>query len=150
MDIIALIISGISLLIAIVSFFYSLPAQKLQNKLNQMELKLKEYELAKKEKENLKKACVEARVIKIAKGKYRLKVWNSGNETANNVIAEFNEESKIIIGDKEKMPFEILEPQKSFELWIIYHMGCANKFTITTSWEDLNGNKFSKSQMGDI
>ena len=148
MEIAALIISGVSLLIAIVSFFFSLPAQKLQNQLNQMEIKLKEYELA--EKENQKEACVEARVIKISKGKYKLKVWNSGNDIAYNVTAAFNEESNIIIGDREKMPFEILEPQKNFDVWLVIHMGSANKFTITTSWEDSSGKKHTKSQMGDF
>ena len=150
MEVAALIISGISLLVAIVSFFFSLPSQRLQNKLNQMEIKLREYEISEIEKENLKAACVEARVIKISKGKYKLKVWNSGNDTAYNVTAAFNEESNIIIGDREKMPFEILEPQKGFDVWLVIYMGCANKFTITTTWEDSNGNEYTKSQMGDF
>ena len=102
------------------------------------------------EEENEKKACVEARVYELSNGKYRLKVWNSGNVSAHNVTARFNEDSKIILMDREKMPFEILEPQKSFELVIVIYNSSARKFTITTEWEDEKGEKQSKTQMGDL
>lgn len=150
MEIIALIISGISLLVAILSFGFSLPAQKLQNKINEMEIKLKEYELNQIERKNKKAACVEARVIKISSGKYRLKVWNSGNDTAYNVSAYFKDGANIMIADDDKMPYEILEEQKGFEMWLIIHMGSANKFKIITEWEDAAGTKQSKEQMGDL
>lgn len=150
MEIIALIISGISLLVAILSFGFSLPAQKLQNKINEMEIKLKEYELNQIESKNKKSACVEARVIKISSGKYRLKVWNSGTDTAFNVSAHFEDGTNIFIGDHDKMPYEILAEHKSFEMWLITHMGSANKFKIITEWEDFTGTKQSKEQMGDL
>lgn len=150
MEIIALIISGISLLVAILSFGFSLPAQKLQNKINEMEIKLKEYELNQIESNNKKVACVEARVIKISSGKYRLKVWNSGNDTAFNVSAHFEDGTNIMIGNHDKMPYEILEENKSFEMWLITHMGSANKFKILTEWEDSEGNKQEKVQIGDL
>lgn len=150
MEIIALIISGISLLVAILSFGFSLPAQKLQNRINEMEIKLKEYELHQIESKNKKVACVEARVIKISSGKYHLKVWNSGNDTAFNVSAHFEDGANIMIGDHDKMPYEILSENKSFEMWLITHMGSANKFKIITEWEDSTGAKQSKEQMGDL
>ena len=82
----ALFISGISLLVAIISLIKSSKAQRLQNKVNELELKIKQNELDRiaKEKEAESLACVEARFITVGKGKHRLKVWNSGNATVYN------------------------------------------------------------------
>lgn len=95
----ALIIAGISLLVAIISLFKSSKAQRLQNKVNELELKIKQNELDKiaKEKEDSVLACVEARFITVGKGKHRLKVWNSGNATAYNVSARFDGDVGIMI-----------------------------------------------------
>ncbi len=148
----ALIIAGISLLIAIISLFKSSKAQRLQNKVNELELKIKENELERiaKEKENAELACVEARFITIGKGKHRLKVWNSGNATAYNVSARFDGNVGIMIIDQEKQPFEELEARKSYELILVTHTGSASKFRIITEWTDANGEKHSKTQMGDF
>ena len=87
MEIAAIAISGVSLLLSVISFIVSIKSQKLQNKVNEMELKLKKYELAEKEKEQQKAPCIEARINHIAKGNYRIKIWNSGNAAAKNVTA---------------------------------------------------------------
>ena len=91
----ALIIAGISLLVAVISLYKSSKAQCLQNKVNELELKIKQNELDRiaKEKEDAVLACVEARFITVGKGKHRLKVWNSGNATAYNVTARFDGKS---------------------------------------------------------
>ena len=97
----------------IAAFFVSLIALKRSNdtlkvqvQLSEVEEKLKEYELALKKHEleriqaeeiEEKKAAIEARVIRISKGKYRLKVWNSGNEKAYNVAVFIPEEYNVII-----------------------------------------------------
>ena len=61
----ALIIAGISLLVAVISLYKSSKAQCLQNKVNELELKIKQNELDRiaKEKEDAVLACVEARFI---------------------------------------------------------------------------------------
>ena len=148
----ALIIAGISLLVAIISLFKSSKAQRLQNKVNELELKIKENELERiaKEKENAELACVEARFITIGQGKHRLKVWNSGNATAYNVTARFDGNVGIMIIDQEKQPFEELEARKSYELILVTHTGSASKFRIITEWTDANGEKHSKTQMDDF
>ena len=96
------VVKGVALYVMpIAAFIVSLIAlkrsndtMKVQVQLSEVEEKLKEYELALKKRElekiqaeenKEKKANIEARVIKISKGSYRLKVWNSGNETAYNV-----------------------------------------------------------------
>lgn len=148
----ALIIAGISLLVAIISFFKSSKAQHLQNKVNELELKIKQDELDKiaKEKEDAEFTCVEARFFTVSKGKHRLKVWNSGNATAYNVSARFDGDVGIMIMDQDKQPFEELEARKSYELVLITHMGSASKFRIVTEWTDSKGNHKTKTQMGDF
>ena len=146
----ALIIAGISLLVAIISLFKSSKAQRLQNKVNELELKIKQDELDKitKEKEDAELACVEARFITVGKGKHRLKVWNSGNATAYHVSARFDGDVGIMIMGQEKQPFEELE--ESYELVLITHNGSASKFRIVTEWTDSSGNQHTKTQMGDF
>lgn len=148
----ALIIAGISLLVAIISLFKSSKAQRLQNKVNELELKIKQNELERiaKEKESATIACVEARVINVGKGKYSLKVWNSGNATAYNVIAQFDGDVGIMILDEEKQPFEELEARKNYELILVTHFGSSSKFKIITEWTDSNGKHHKKTQMGDL
>lgn len=109
-------------------------AQRLQNRVNELEFKIKQYELDKIEAEKAEAAlsCVEARVIHISRDECRLKIWNSGNIKVYNVSARFEEGSKIFLMDS-KMPFDELEPKKSFEDHIVVHMGSARKFRITTS-----------------
>ena len=139
----ALIIAGISLLVAIISLFKSSKAQRLQNKVNELD------KIA-KEKEDSVLACVEVRFITVGKGKHRLKVWNSGNATAYNVSARFDGDVGIMIMDREKQPFEELEAGKSYELILITHNGFASKFRIITEWTDSSGKQHTKTQMGDF
>ena len=148
----AIIISALSLLVAIISIMKSSKAQKLQNKVNEIELKLKEYELDKvtKEKEAANSALVQARIIRMGKGNYRLKIWNSGGGTAHNVTAKFEDDPNIIVMDLDKLPFEELEPNKSFELILIVHFGSAHKAKVLTEWDNTDGFHNSKSQMVDF
>jgi len=89
-------------------------------------------------------------MITIGTGKHRLKIWNSGNATAYNVVAKLEEGSNIMIMDSEKMPYDELEPNKNFELALITHGGSASKFKIITEWADAEGEQHSKAQMGDL
>ncbi len=148
MEIAALAISAVSLIVAIVSFIISTKSQHLQNRVNEIELKLKEYEL--EEKEQHKAPCIEARINHITKGNYKIKIWNSGNAAAKNVTASWDKGSQIIFFDQEKMPFELLEPQKSFDLAISTFCGSPRKLCITTAWEDSDGEKQCKEQWCDL
>lgn len=148
----ALFVASISLLVAVISLIKSSKAQKIQTQVNELELRIKQYELESIEMAQAaaNKPCVEARMIKIGTGKYRLKVWNSGNATAYNVVAKFEEGCNIMIMDREKMPFDELEPNKNFELVLITHFGSASKFKIITEWVDADAEQHSKAQMGDL
>lgn len=121
---------------------------EVEEKLKEYEFALKKYELEKiqAEKSVVKKANIEARIIKISKGSYRLKVWNSGNATAYNVEVSIPNEYGIIIM-KDKMPYEYLEPGNGFEECVVIHMQSASKFKVISVWEDDKGNKFSNEQL---
>ena len=123
-----------------------------QDKVNELEIKIKQNELDIIEKEKAKASyeCVEAKVMRISPKRTKLKVWNSGNTIVYNVIASFDKETNIIILDESKMPFDELEPGKSFEVSLITHYGSASKFKITTSWDNKEGIHSEKEQMGDL
>ena len=150
MELAAIILSILSLLLALISFIVSFKSQRLQNRVNEIELKLKQYELEKKEEEQLKIPLIEARIIHIIKNKYKIKVWNSGNGVAKNISVSWGEISGITNFDKDKMPFEFLEPQKSFELLLITYDFPPRKICITTEWEDEAGEKHTKIQWCDM
>ena len=98
----SLIISGLSLMVAVISYAKASESQQLQNRVNILELKIKQYEIEKisKEQAAANRACIEARVIKLGKNNYRLKVWNSGGADAYNVnIAADNSQEFIIINN---------------------------------------------------
>ena len=142
-------------IVSLVALKRSNETMKVQIQLSEVEEKLKEYELALKkhelekiqaEENEEKKANIEARVIKISKGNYKLKVWNSGNATAYNIVVSIPEEYRIIIW-KDKMPFEYLEPGNSFEENVVIHMQSASKFKVISEWEDDKRNKFSNEQL---
>ena len=148
----ALILSFVSIVFAFISLAKSSKAQKLQNKVNELELKIKQHEIEKldKEKEAAKLACVEARMVKLGKNSFKLKVWNSGGNTAYNVTAKFEDNSEIIIMDKEKMPYEELESKKFFELTLILYYTPQLKARVLTEWDDEQGEHKSKSQLVSI
>ena len=143
------IVSVLSLIIAFISLCQSGRAQKLQNKVNELELQLKQYEVDKlnKEKADAQTACVEARFISMGQGKYRIKVWNSGKAPAYNVIAKFADDPEIMLFNDDKMPYEVLEANKSFELQLIVHLGSSHKARIITEWYDESGKRQSKEQV---
>lgn len=145
-------ISIISLGVAIISLIKASRAQNIQNKVNELDLKIKAYELKKieNEKEQESKECVEARIIRVSSQKQKLKVWNSGNVTVYNVSASIDKEAQIIVFENDKMPFDELEPGKSFEVPVVTHFGSLRKFRIKTSWDNEKGEHHEKVMMGDI
>ena len=141
----------IALIISIFSFKDSRKASKIQYRLNEVEEKLKKYELEEKEKEREEatKANIEARIIKISKGKYKMKIWNSGKAIAYNVDFKIPDEYKNIVW-RQKVPYEFLEPGKNFEEHVILYCGCPDKFQVTTTWINKEGHEYSKEQIVSI
>lgn len=144
----SMVLALFSLVVALISLIKSSKAQKLQAKINSIELIIKENELDKinSEKEKAISSCVEARVIKISNGNYKMKIWNSGNTIVTNVNVELEQGSPAIPID-DKLPFEELEPAKSFELPIVVYYGAPTKFYVVTTWVDDKGIEQSKKQL---
>ena len=145
-------------IIPIVSFIFSIIALYQANKSRDTEKRIQELELYIKEHEaeeirekqnNPLEAKIEARVIKISKGKYRTKIWNSGNSTAYNIKASIPEKYEVLLMD-DKFPYEYLESGDSFEENVIIHMGSKRKFEIITEWEDKDGNNHTLTQLRSI
>lgn len=140
----------LALLLSILSYRDSRQANKVQERLNEVEEKLKKYELEDKEKEREEatRACVEARIMKISKNNYRMKIWNSGKATAHTVDFEIQAEYKDIgFVFKDHVPFEFLEAGKSFEEYVLVHSETPRKFKVTTSWMDKQGVSYFKEQL---
>lgn len=140
-----------ALILSIISLFKSSKGQKLQDRVNELEIRIKQYELTEldRKKSEASMACVEARVINISRGNYRLKVWNSGKARALNVTASVDKNANLIFIDS-KMPFDFLDGGKNFEVHLIVHSGTADKFKIITNWEDEAGQQHQKEQMGSL
>ncbi len=137
--------------LSILSYRNSREAQKVQAKLNVIEEKIKNYELdeIKRKQQEATKACVEVRIINISPRQYKLKVWNSGQATAYNVDFEIPKDAEMNV-IAEKVPFEFLEPGKSFEENALVHLGTARKFMMKTTWEDERGRSYFKEQLVTI
>lgn len=137
----------VAIALSIVSLYESRKINKVQLRLNKMEEELKKYELEKieKEREAVNKPIVEARIYNVSKGKYKLKIWNSSQATAYDADFEVPEKLKGLVF-RDKVPFEVLEPGKSFEESVIYYNGMPPKFTVKTTWKNASGEKYEKEQ----
>lgn len=144
-------ISILALFVSVASFIDSRKIIKVQSRINMIEEKLKKYELEDKEKEREEatKACVEARIYNISRGKYSLKIWNSGKAIAYNVDFKLPKELEGLIR-RDKVPFEFLEPGKSFEQHVSVFMGFPSKFNVTTTWTTGDEIEFAKDQIVTI
>ena len=146
--VIGYVVPIVAIVLSIFSFHDSRKVNKVQLRLNEMEEKLKKYELEEIEKgrEAANKSIVEARIYNVSKGKHRLKIWNSGQATAYDVDFEVPEELKGLVF-RDKVPFEVLEPGKSFEESVIYYNGMPAKFTVKTTWKNASGEKYEKERL---
>lgn len=146
--VIGYVVPFVVFVLSIFSFHESRKVNKVQLRLNEMEEKLKKYELEEIEKvrDAANKSIVEARIYNISKGKYRMKIWNSSQATAYDVDFEVPEELKSLVF-RDKVPFEVLEPGKSFEERMIYYDGTPPKFSIKTTWKNENGEHYEKEQL---
>lgn len=117
---------------------------EMQKKIEELNLQIKQNQLEKikAEQNRVKKAKIEARVINVSSGNYKLKVWNSGDADAYNVNVMIPEEYQIIILN-ETMPFERLNVNKSFEEIVVIHLQSSKKFKMILTWEDKDGNKYN-------
>ncbi len=147
-----LVLAFLAFIISLISLRSSSKAQKLQNRINKLELLIKQNEAEKIEieKKNANHASIGARIIPIGLNKYQLKVSNSGEAIAYNVIARFDGNPYIYIIDKGKQPFDELHPRENYTLPLVVPDGAATKVKIITEWTDASGQTQIKTHMTDL
>ena len=93
------------------------------------------------------KANLGASFINIGKHSYRLKIWNQGKASAQNVRIEILDGNRVFLESdiKSKFPLEILEPHGSVELLAAISIGSKNKYHIKLIWDDKAGKNQEKS-----
>ena len=95
-----------------------------------------------------KKADLSANLYQASKNNYRLKVFNRGKGTAENVrLVDLatEDDSFLIQRDIEhKFPVPILEQHQSVELIAAIHMGSPSRTHIKLIWDDNTGQNHEK------
>lgn len=129
-QVIPIVISVISLLLSLYTYFRHDAKIKKQNALiNQFQL-----EKLKKENESEKKAIIEAHVINKESGTRIIKVYNKGKSTAKNVVVTFPGEPNVMISE---YPTSIaIKPQNSIEIYVHTFKGSPNILQIDFEWQD--------------
>ena len=136
METAALIIACASLLFTAITFFIYDHRLKKQDRI------LKDYELKNilATEEDNKKAHIKANIIKGDKANRILKVFNSGKAKASNIRFEFvPENNSFMFYDKEKFPFEFLNPQEGTSCTFMIVKEYAATYKIRLTWDDSFG-----------
>ena len=149
---ISIIISGLSLVIAIISFCESHRANKLQARINELEIQIKEHNLNSIKQSEIEKkaALIEARMIDVGNRGHKLRVWNSGKSTAYNVSVDYDKSEGLILLSEDLLPFEELYPGKNFDITVIVPFESSKKFRVMLNWEDSNGIKQNNKMLLSI
>lgn len=134
------IIAGLALLISAYAAWKTVQFNDRQKSLIESQEKLNQRLLEREEAETIsdKKANLGASFIKLGGSQYRLKVWNKGKTTAQNVSIEFPEGNDCIIQSdvSEKFPLEVLDTHQCVELIAAVHMGTKSKQAVKLIWSD--------------
>lgn len=149
----SIILSTISVVIALVSFVMNYRLKKHEDKqsqeLAQVQLKLQELQLHKEEAaaERLTRSRVEAHHVLIGTKGHKLRIANTGGVTITNATCTADEGSGPYAFMQDKEPFERLEPGECFDEMMLMAMGTPSKFTIITRWVDPDGNEHSRKNI---
>lgn len=142
MELASIILSIIALLGSLVTYIVH------DRKIKRQEAKINEYQLAKikEEEEDSKKAQICGNIIKYDKGKRVLKVYNKGKAPAKNIRIEGIDENKFYIHGMDLLPYELLNPQDSFELNILLYAGSPKTLKLKYLWDDAtqDNNEFTQ------
>lgn len=135
---------------ALVVSIYTIISSEIRSRRNEREQKiirdehdrLRKLLLEKETKSAIKdmKAELGARLVKIARNNYRLKVFNRGKVEARNIRIHFPEndgDEYLVMSDvEEKFPYEKLHPQQGIEIIAGLSFGSKTKYRIKLIWDD--------------
>jgi hypothetical protein len=139
----ATIIASLSLFLSIVVHFSSRNHNKKNEELIRHEIELIRVQLQ-KEKKDAKdelKANVSARMFKVGKNNWKIRIYNLGPATAKNVIISKYENDEFIHEGliTAKFPMKKMEPGQSVELSAFVHFHSKQKEIIELTWDDTSG-----------
>lgn len=130
-----------------ISFYRSIKVSKLEKQLKEYDLRLKEYKLERIESSKQTKANVEARIYRVNKSAFKIRIANTGNADAYQVDYDIPKEYGIILcKDDGVMPLEVLKAGNSFNQNAIIYMGSSRKYEVTTTWKDEEGKDYSSKE----
>lgn len=141
-DIIALGAFALSIYTVISSEVRASKSDKEQKVIKKEQDRLRKLLLEKETKSaiNEKKAELGARIAKVAKDNYRLKVYNRGKVEARNINIHFPDndgnEYLVMSNVKDKFPYEILHPYQTIEVIASPHFGNKTKYRVNITWDD--------------
>ncbi|CAI2029552.1 Uncharacterised protein [Serratia fonticola] len=89
---------------------------------------------------NEMKAELGARLVKISKSNYKLKIFNRGKVEARKVEIYFPDNDSneyLVMSEVEvKFPYQVLHPQHGIELIASFSFGSKSKYRLRLVWED--------------
>lgn len=89
---------------------------------------------------NEMKAELGARLVKISKNNYRLKIFNRGKIEARNIQIQFPDndaDEYLVMRDiADKFPYEVLHPQHGIEILAYMTFGGKSKYRLKLIWDD--------------
>ena len=140
--IIALILSGIAIWTTTKFNNRQLSLIESQEKLNKRLLAQ-----GKTEDEEARKADVGAKYVKVGSHNYRLRVFNKGKASAQNVQIEFiGGDSPVIESELiDKFPMEVLEQHGAVDLIASLDMQTPSKQAVVLRWKDEHSNNNEKT-----
>lgn len=141
---IAIIISGLSLLLSLVVFINDLKIKKQQKKINEYQLE----EIRLKKISEIK-ACLSIKIISKDSNSFFFEIANTGKVDANNlVIKDLDTESFLLNDIKSIFPVKVLANEKKHYI-IEKYSDMPSQACLFLEWEDDCG-KHSKEQLVDL
>ena len=110
-------------------------------------MRLKQYELERIESSKQMKANVEARIYRISKTAFKIRIANTGNADTYQVDYDIPKEYGIILRkDDGVMPLEVLKAGNCINQNVIIFTDSSKKYEVTTTWKDADGKDYSSKE----
>ena len=128
----SIVISVLALLFSIFTYLIS------DRKIKKQEHLLNEYNIKKIEQEDVenRKAYVCANMISLGRGRYSMKIYNSGKSEANNVKVEFLKELEGFYTDSNAYLYKQILPHDGVEFILYATMNCESTIGLKIEWND--------------
>lgn len=125
------IISIVSISVSIFVFVRQSKYEKVQNKLNEMQIEELQKEKAEKNKSN-----ISAKVVNLGQSTNLIRVCNIGGIKAENIDIVFPEDFDWLIINRERLPYEFLEPGLNFDIRFAAYNGFKRMHKVKIKWKE--------------